>query len=68
MQERELVCGRKGAFRSGSDDSSWRILVGGETLRHIGGQFQVVDLGVQQLPGKEKGVRIHRVLGVSDPG
>lgn len=56
----------KDGFSSDPSASDWRVLIGEETLRHLGGAFRALDLGVHALRGKQREIRIHRVLGSSD--
>ncbi len=55
----------KGGFGDGSDQG-WRILVGGETLEHLGGAFRTEDMGLHEVKGKKLPVHIYRVLGTAN--
>jgi adenylate cyclase len=56
----------KDSFSSDPQESAWRVLIGEETFRRIGGGFRTKDLGLHSLRGKERRVRIYRVLGAGD--
>ena len=53
----------KDGFSSDPGESSWRILVGEETVRRVRGAFRAVDLGAHALKGKAEAIGIHRILG-----
>jgi adenylate cyclase len=55
----------KDRFSSDVAESTWRVLIGDETLRRLGGAFRTEDLGLHSLRGKMRRIRIHRVLGTS---
>jgi adenylate cyclase len=57
----------KDGFGADASGSAWRVLIGEETLHHLGGAFQTLDLGVHALRGKEREIGIYRVLGASKP-
>jgi adenylate cyclase len=44
-------------------EQPWRVLIGGETLCHLDGAFQVEDLGLHRLEGKSDEIHIYKVLG-----
>lgn len=55
----------KAELASQPGEDAWRILIGEETRRRIGGAFQTADLGKHLLPGKHQEIRIHQVLGAA---
>ncbi len=45
------------------ESASFRILVGEETRRRLGGRFRTLPLGAHRLRGRGEPLEIHRVLG-----
>jgi adenylate cyclase len=43
-----------------------RILIGEDTWRRVGGEFETVDLGMHALKGKAEKIRIFRVTGAAE--
>jgi adenylate cyclase len=44
-----------------------RILVGGATANHLGGRFEIQEVGAVKLKGKEHEILIYRVIGPAKP-
>jgi adenylate cyclase len=50
----------------GFDTGTARILIGEDTWRRVGAEFETVDLGVHALKGKTEKIRIFRVTGLAE--
>ncbi len=51
----------KEAFSSKGEESSWRILIGMETMERTRGKFDTEDMGSHALKGKDSPVAIYRI-------
>ena len=58
---------RKEEFHAERDKTSWRVLIGQETMRRSRDHFEATSIGVHTLRGKEESIEIFRVLGEREP-